>query len=131
MSILNAIKGWKTVSGLASIIIALLFRDGTIGDHGAVSQVFEYILTLLGGGLSIGGVVSKVKTQAAQKAAEIKREKESEAVSNAMIDMFPSLLADLTKPTADEIAKARAKAEKDMKGYVPNDAVEATNNAKE
>jgi len=129
----NSLKGWKTVSGLATLIVALLFKDGTIGDGGAVSQVFTYILGLLGGGMTVGGVVSKVKRDAQEKAEQAIRNAANNAANNIADNVLPrifqTVVSDIERKEILDLEKAekealRQKAQEQMKGYRPNDAVD-------
>jgi len=130
---LDKLKGWKTASGLATLIIALLFKDGTLGDGGTVSQAFEYILGLLGGGMTIGGVISKVKADAQKKTEDAVRRATNNLVGNVTGTLIPEILSgivtDIERKEAQDAEKAalRKKAEDQMKGYRPNDAAGADN----
>lgn len=125
---LDKLKGWKTVSGLAALIVALLFKDGTIGDGGTVSQVFTYIIGLLGGGMTVGGVISKIKTDATQKTAEAVNRARDNLARQFTETVLPSVISNIVTDTErkelQDLEKEilRKKAEEQMKGYKPNDA---------
>lgn len=68
MSIIESIRGWKTIIGLCGVIAALLFQDGLLGDGGVVSQAMQYFMYVFGGGLCICGIVGKIQREAAEKA---------------------------------------------------------------
>jgi len=93
---LKALQGYKTVTGLATIIVALLFRDGTLGDGGTVSQIFQYVLGLLGGGMSVGGVISKVRREAVERV-------------NTVASRAPDIISDVLLPaTIAALARSAA-----------------------